>query len=109
MTNSDLISAIYPGYEKIGNDFRLHPNLEDYDLELLYIRTPKTPKWTFINVNGNPVYNASAADLQNIELHISNFNKIVVKVLGYCGVSIREQEIEQIANSEELKIAQKQS
>ena len=111
LVNTQLVSITYPIYEKIGADYRLYPIVDpnDYTLEMFYLRTPKYPKWTYVNVGGNPVYNASATDLQDIELHISNFNTLVVKVLGYCGISIREQEVEQTANSEELKIAQKKS
>lgn len=110
--NSPLISPsiVYPIYDRIGESFRVYPTIPSgYSVELFYIRTPKNPKWTFINVQGNPVYNASASDLQNIELHISNFVPLVTKVLFYCGVNLREPEVEQIANSEEMKTAQKQS
>ena len=112
MINSDMVNPTftYPICERIGESFRIYPTLTTgYTAELFFLRKPKEPKWTFVNVQGNPVYSASASDLQNFELHPSNFTALVMKILLYCGVSIREQEIEQIANSEEMKKIQTQS
>lgn len=110
--NSDMISPslTFPAYTRVNSSFKIAPTIPSgYLVELFYIRSPKDVKWTYTLVGGNPIYNASASDKQDCELHISNFNALVSKVLLYCGVSIANQEIEQIANSEEMKQAQKQS
>lgn len=110
--NSDMISPslMFPAYTRISSSFKVLPTIPSgYSLELFYIRKPKDVKWTYTLVQGNPVFNASASDKQDCELHISNFNALVSKVLLYCGISIADQEIEQIANSEEIKQVQKQS
>ena len=110
--NSDMISPslMFPAYTRIGSSFKVLPTITSgYSLELFYIRKPKDVKWTYTLVQGNPIFNASASDKQDCELHISNFNALVSKVLLYCGISIADQEIEQIANSEEIKQVQKQS
>lgn len=110
LKNGNLISLTYPAYEKIGESFRIHPTLDDdYYPELFFLRTPKAPKWTYVNVSGNPVYNASATDKQDIELHISQYTPFVMKVLSYTGLAVREEQVEAATNNEEVKIAQKQS
>jgi hypothetical protein len=112
MVNSDMVNPTftYPVFERIGDSFRIYPTLTTgYTAELFFIRKPKEPKWTYTNVQGNPVYSASSPDLQNFELHPSNFNSLVIKILLYCGISIREAEIENVANSEEMKAYQKQN
>ena len=110
LKNGNLISLTYPAYEKIGESFRIHPTLDDdYYPELFFLRTPKAPKWTYVNVSGNPIYNASAADKQDVELHISMYAPFIMKILSYCGISLREDEIAAASNQEEVKIAQKQS
>lgn len=113
MINSNMVAptTTYPAYIKIGEQYRLFPTVDtdDYYLELFYIRKPKDPKWTYINVSGNPVYNASASDKQDIELSESLFEELVVKVMLYCGVSIREQDVVQVATNEEIKNDQKQN
>jgi hypothetical protein len=111
MTNSDMTkpSLMFPVYEKIGNKFKPFPLVPSgYYLELFYLRTPKNPKWTFITVGGNPIYNPSASDLQDIDLHESLLIPFLTKVLNYCGVSLREPEIAQFVNSEEAKQFQEQ-
>ena len=110
LKNGNLISLTYPAYEKIGESFRIHPTLDTgYHPELFFLRTPKAPKWTYVNVSGNPVYNASATDKQDIELHISQYAPFVMKVLSYTGLAVREEQVEAATNNEEVKIAQKQS
>jgi len=111
--NSNVVAptTTYPEYIKIGNDYRLFPKVSttDYDLELLYIRTPKHPKWTYINVSGNPLYNPSASDLQHIELGVNLFESFIVKVMLYAGFSIREQDVVQASSNEKIKSEQKKS
>ena len=97
-------SLLFPVYVRLGESFKVSPEVPaGYNLELFYIRKPKDPKWTYTNVGGNPMYNPSALDKQDIELHPSQLVPLVTKILAYAGLSIREQEVEQFANSEEVK------
>ena len=112
LVNSQISAPtlIHPIYEKVGSDYRVYPIVPaDYSLEMLFIRTPKTPKWTYINVNGDPLYNASATDLQNFELPEALYEMLIVKIMGYCGINLREVEIVQLENQEEVKNLQKTS
>jgi hypothetical protein len=100
----------YPIYTKIGNSYRIYPTLTaGYTTELFYIRVPQSPKWTYLLAQGNPVYNASASDLQDFELADPLFPLLVAKIMAYCGVSIREQDVAAIADNEEVKTENKQS
>jgi hypothetical protein len=112
MMNSPLTtpSTTFPVYTRIGSAFRVFPVIPSGSYaELFYIKTPTPPKWTFTTVAGNPIFNPSASDFMDIQLHISLFDAFVVKVLGYCGLSIREAEVTQIANSQEVAEFQKQN
>jgi len=106
-------TTTYPIYTKIGHGFRVFPKVPStpvgYGLELFYIRTPKTPKWTYTNVSGNPMYNAGASDKQDIELDESLFSEFIIKVLSYCGLSIKEQDVVAVAANTEVITDQKQS
>ena len=111
LVNSDMTkpSLMFPVYEKIGNKFKTFPLVpNDYSLELFYLRTPLAPKWTFTLVQGNPIYNPSASDLQDIDLHPSLLIPFLTKVLSYCGISLREPEVQAYVNSEEAKSFQEQ-
>jgi len=110
VNSSENPTFTYPVYTKIGETYKIYPTLtSSYEPELLFIRRPKDCKWTFVNVQGNPVYSATASDLQDCELHESLFSAMAVKVLGYAGLSLREQEVEAVANGEEMKEYQKRN
>lgn len=103
-------SFTYPIYTKIGNSYRIYPTpTSGYTAELFFIRTPKTPKWPYVLSGGNPVYNASASDLQDFELSEVMFPLLVAKILSYAGISVREQDITAVADNEEVKTENKQS
>jgi len=109
----NMPTIAWPIYTKIGSGFRVFPKVPTtptgYKLELFYIRTPKTPKWTYTNVSGNPMYNAGASDKQDIELDESLFSEFIIKVLSYCGLSIKEQDVVAVAANAEVVTDQKQS
>lgn len=96
-------SLTYPAYTRFGNDFKVYPETITEGVKAFYIRKPKTPKWTFININGNPVFNPSANDYQDLEIHPSDETMLIVKLLSYLGVSIREQEVYQYAETKEIQ------
>jgi len=106
----NMPTTTYPICVKIGNGFKVYPTVPaGYSLELLYIRVPKTPKWTYVTVSGNPIYNAGASDKQDLEIDESLFVPFVTKVMAYCGLSIRESDVVAAAANAEVTIDQKQS
>lgn len=112
MQNSPLTtpSLTFPVYTRIGSDFRVFPIIPTpCYAELFYIKIPIPPKWTFTTVGGNALFNPSASDFMDVQLHISLFDAFVVKVLSYAGISIRESEIAQVAKSDEMTEWQKQN
>jgi hypothetical protein len=108
VVNSDLNkpSLIFPVFRKINDKFEVNPVLPTgYSAELFFIRTPKDPKWTFVLSNGDPLYDGSNPEKQDVELDESLYAKFVTKVLAYCGLSIREEQVMAAANQEEVKNA----
>ena len=106
----NMPTVTYPICVKIGNGFRVYPTVSaGYSLELFYIRVPKTPKWTYLNNSGNPLFNAGAGDRQDIELDESLFSLFIIKVMAYCGVSVQSQDVVAAAANAEQTIDQKQS
>jgi hypothetical protein len=69
-----------------------------------YIRYPKDPKWTYSTLTGGqPVFDQSQSDYQDFELPISDEVNLVIKILQYSGIQIREAQVVQFANLEEQK------
>ena len=67
-----------------------------------YFRYPKDPKWTYITLfNGEPSFDQSQPDYQDFELPNEDEFKLVMKILQYCGVSIREIEVAQFSIGQE--------
>ena len=72
-----------------------------------YLRYPKDPVWTYNSITaGQPVFDPTNAFAQDFELPLSDFSGLVVKILQYAGVSIREMEVVQAAKSEEIQDSQ---
>lgn len=67
-----------------------------------YFRYPKAPKWTYISLaGGEPVFDQTQPDYQDFEMPQEDEFKIVMKILQYCGMSIRESEVTQFGMAQE--------
>jgi hypothetical protein len=107
-SNMNAPTTTYPIYTKIGEKYKIAPIVPSgYTPEIFFIRKPKNPKWTYINIDDNPIYNASSPDLQDFEIDYEYMSELIVKILLYCGLSIREEIIIQGASAEEIKRFQK--
>lgn len=107
MLNSSLLttpSETFPAYVQQGEIITLYPptlNSEESAVAQ-YFRHPKDPKWTYITlINGEPVFDQSQNDYQDFELPLEDGYKLSMKILQYCGVSIREDEVVQFAMAQE--------
>mgnify|MGYP003655391137 FL=1 len=52
-----------------------------------YIRKPLKANWTYVVLNDKALYNSSALDLQDFELHPSEETELVIKILTLAGIS----------------------
>ena len=108
-SNLTTPTVAYPVYTIDDTGFVVYPTTITSNMTIGYIRYPVDPKWTYIATSltdSDPLFNESAADYQDFELPKSDFVNLVLKILQYSGVSIREAEIVQAAKSEELQDAQ---
>ena len=112
LINSNLTAPTetYPAYTQEGSVLTVYPatiNLAN-EVDAVYFRYPKDPKWTFTTLtNGEPVFNQSAGlGYQDFELPIEDEIKLVSKILQYAGMSIREIEAVQFGGAEEQKQSQ---
>jgi hypothetical protein len=107
MLNNSLLTApteTYPAYIQEGGIMTVYPdtiNLQN-EVDAQYFRYPKDPKWTYITLfNGEPSFDQSQLDYQDFEVPIEDEYKLVVKILQYAGVSIREGEVVQFGMGQE--------
>jgi hypothetical protein len=112
MLNSSLLTQpnnIFPSYTLEGDYINIYPKTINQfgQIEAVYFRHPKVPKWTYSTLaNGEPVFNQSQSDYQDFELPYEDTYRLVMKILQYCGMSIREAEVTQFGMVQEQQINQ---
>lgn len=100
-------SLLYPVYERFSDNIKVYPATIDEDIICRYLRTPKEPKWTYYILPNNEVkFDSTNPSFQDFELHESELINIVLKMLTYFGVSIREEEVVQIAETLKNEVKQ---
>lgn len=92
-------SETFPVYEQEGNLITILPSTITTGVTCRYLRLPLEPKWTYNVVSGVEMYNPSAGDFQDFELHVSEFSNIVIRMLSLFGINIREPEVMQYAEA----------
>lgn len=108
-SNLTTPSTTYPVFVRREDVYLVYPTTINTGVSCSYIRTPETPKWTYNTVSGNPVFNISASDYQDFEIHPADEPRLIVKILGYAGLSIREADVIQYAELQEQQKKQNQS
>ena len=107
LLDSNLTSPTtkYPSYTIDGDIITVYPNTINgaSSLKCSYFRLPLDPKWTYVNLisNGEPSFDPSQPDYQDFELPFEDEYKVVMKILQYCGMSIREIQVAQYGIQQE--------
>ncbi|NND95453.1 MAG: hypothetical protein HKN45_11355 [Flavobacteriales bacterium] len=100
-------SDLYPMYTRSTNEIFVHPNTYAAPIYVRYIKHPEDPKWTYTVINGQELYDPSKSDFQDFELQEIEFSTIVIEMLTYFGINLREGDVVQIAealkNKQEVK------
>lgn len=101
-------SVYYPVYTIDESGVQIYPitiNGFNASVTAQYIRYPKDPKWTYnpMMINGSPMFDPGQTDYQDFELPFSFETDLVIKILEYSGISIRENEVTQAAKAEEMQ------
>jgi len=96
MLNNSLLTApstMFPAYTQQEPTLSLFPPSINTmgAVQCQYIRYPRDPNWTYVNlIGGEPSFDQSQPDYQDFELSISDEPTLVLKILQYAGMSIRE-------------------
>ena len=105
--NISLLTApttMFPAYTIDGDFISIYPNTINKvgQVKSQYIRYPKDPKWTYVTLTGGePVFDSTQADYQDFELALDDQVDLVIKILQYAGMSIREVQAVQFAQAQE--------
>lgn len=88
---------LYPIYGIYNGSIRIVPT-SITEVQITYLKKPSMPNWTYFMLpNGQPAYNPADVSFQDFELHESEFFNIVIKMLVYFGINLREKDVVQVA------------
>jgi hypothetical protein len=59
---------------------------------LVYIAKPPSPQWGHVIINGNPIFDPSNANTQELTLPSKTHREISQRMLSYIGISLRDAE-----------------
>ena len=88
-------TTIYPIYTYEANKILVYPQTIISGVNANFIRKPLNPLWFFTGGTTQYIYQASAS--QNFELHSCEQTELILKILLYAGVVIKDPQIIQVA------------
>ena len=78
------------------------------NVDIDYIQSPREANWTYIIVGEKALYNATALDAQNFDLHPSEETELVLKILTLAGFTLKDPNLYQAAVAEDTKNIQQE-
>lgn len=92
--------ALISGNAK-GKVINVFPDSVTKIIVYCYYYGDTVPRWSYVTVSGKPIYDVGAS--VNFRISSRCHGELVVKILEYLGVSIREPEVVQYAQANEIK------
>ncbi len=91
-----------------SNIIRVYPTFTNQaTISLYYWRKPKTPNWGYVVVSGEALYNVNTS--VNFQLHPSEEEPLVTRILAIAGIAINNMELAQVATVDEGNATKKQN
>lgn len=96
-------STDFPIGFRIGNAIEVLPATITDKVTAYYLRKPLIPKWTYVVIDGAEVFNPDADDFQDIDMHASEEDDIVSRLLVKFGLNLKETDLQAAGNTEEAQ------
>ena len=108
--NSPLTKATKsrPIYYIKDNTLYVHPTLPGTNNHFRFIRKPDKVSWTYVIVDEKALYNPSNGDHADFDLHVSEENNLVIKILQLSGIAIKDYNVVQAAAQKEIGTIQQE-
>ncbi len=78
------------------------------EADIDYIQSPNLVNWTYVVVGGKALYNGTAIDAQDFDLHPSEETELVLKILTLAGFTLKDPNLYQAAAAEDTKNIQQE-
>lgn len=93
----------FPIYHQQGSTIKIAPSTIQSNVTMYYLREPLMPNWTYIMVSGAEIFDPSATDFRDIDLHSSEEYNVILKTLKKCGINLKEQDLTNFSLNQEAK------
>ena len=90
-----------------SNTIKIYPS-NGSNVSASYVRKPEDPNWTYVVVGDKALYNSTATDHQDFELHASEEASLVLKILLLAGIQLKTPQLSQQAGQEDMKNIQQE-
>ena len=91
----------YPICYQTEKEVRIAPENSGL-MSITYLRTSNYPKWTYVeDANGNEFFGPSKVDFVDADIHPTEEDEMVRRVLMRFGINLKEQDITEFAMNEE--------
>ena len=94
-----------PIYVNRIDGLNIYPSSID-SIDISYTKTPDTPRWGYVVVNGYAQHDGGAST--DFELHPSEENNLVLKILQLSGIVMKDVGLYQVTAQEEVKDIQQE-
>jgi hypothetical protein len=112
MLNNSMLTApskMFPAYTQEIDKLTAYPSAINSGVLCQYFRYPKDPKWTFVQLtDGEPSFDSSQPDFQDFELPNDDEPSLIMKILQYAGMSIREIQAVQFGQAQDQEDSQEE-
>ena len=107
---TDRMVYVREGFDGNFNTITLYPTpTTETSFNLHYYRTPTTPKWGYVVVNNKALYNSNTQASTNFDLHYSEEENLVARILELTGITIEKQQIQQAGIIDRAQIKEEQN
>ena len=81
--------------ESLDERVKIDKKVQTLKNEVSYYKKPTPPKWAYTVIQQQALYNAAASDLQHFELHGSEEESLVYRILMLAGLTIKQPDVQQ--------------
>ena len=103
-----VANAEFPIYLKAAKTITTYPSTIT-SLSVYYLRNPLFAKWTFLVIGGAEIFNPSAGDFQDVDIHPADETDLIIKVCQKFGVNLKEQDLAAYFQMKEAERLNKQN
>lgn len=93
---------------QVNNKVEILPNSLEGAVSVYYLRNPEVANWTYVIVNGSEIFNPSAPDFKDVDIHPSEEYNLTIKLLQKLGINLKEPQLTEYGLVKENTDSQKE-